>query len=428
MARPVRQAPGRVKRIAYLDYQATTPLAPEVAAAMRPWIDTNFANPHSSHRSGREAAAAIEVARERVLAALAIPLPAREGLGVGASEASPCADRQSPAAASSRHRADPPPTPPLQGGGKLYFTSGATEAANWALKGAASRLPRGKRRIVTLATEHACVLDSVRWLGSQGFETEILPVRPDGLVDLALAAERITPATGLVSAMLVNNEIGAIQPVAELARLARAQGALFFCDAVQGFGRVPLPLDACDMAAISAHKVHGPKGIGALWIRDGVEIDPLLHGGGQEGGLRSGTLSPALCVGFGEAARLLSERAEEDAAHVERLWTRARELMADWTLNGSEDHRYRGNLNLRRPGLDSARLISELRGIAFSSGSACASGSGRPSHVLAALGLSAGEARGSIRIGFGRYTAEEELVEALSLIGEAAARQGRFAA
>jgi cysteine desulfurase len=310
----------------------------------------------------------------------------------------------------------------------LYFTSGATEAANWALKGAAARLPLDKRRIVALAIEHACVLDTVDWLGRQGFEVDLLPIQPDGLVDLALAAERITPATGLVAAMLVNNEIGVVQPVAEIAALARAQGALFFCDAVQGFGRVRVPLEACDMVAISAHKVHGPKGIGALWLRAGVEIDPLLHGGGQEGGLRSGTLSPALCVGFGEAARLLAERGEEDTAHVERLWACARALTGDWTLNGSAEHRYRGNLNLRRAGLDSARLISELRGIALSSGSACASGSGRPSHVLAALGLSASEARGSIRIGFGRYTREEELVDAVTSINEAAALQGRFAA
>lgn len=387
MACFVRQAPGRVKPLAYLDYQATAPLASEVAAAMRPWIETNFANPHSSHRIGREAAAAIEVARERVLAVFG-----------------------------------------AQPDGTLFFTSGATEAANWALKGAAARLPTNKRRIVTLATEHDCVLDTVQWLGTRGFAVDILPVRPDGVVDLAIAAERITPATGLVAAMLVNNEIGVIQPMAELASLAHAHGALFFCDAVQGFGRVLLPLEACDMVAVSAHKVHGPKGIGALWIRDGVEIDPLLHGGGQEGGLRSGTLSPALCVGFGEAARLLTHRREGDDAHVEHLWARARALTTDWTLNGSAGQRYHGNLNLRRSGLDSARLISELRGIAFSSGSACASGSGRPSHVLAALGLSAAEARGSIRIGFGRHTGEEELVEALTLINEAADRQKRFAA
>jgi len=372
----------------YLDYQATTPLAPEAAAAMRPWIEANFANPHSPHRLGREAAAVIEVARDRVAAAL----------GRGGS------------------------------GGRLHFTSGATEAANWALKGAAARLPANRRRIVTLATEHACVLDTVEWLGGQGFEVDILPVGPDGLVDLNLASERITPATGLVAAMLVNNEIGVIQPIAELGALARAQGALFFCDAVQGFGRVPLPLDACDMAAISAHKVYGPKGIGALWVRDGVALDPLLHGGGQEGGLRSGTLSPALCAGFGEAARLLIERREADQAHIERLSATARKLTAGWTLNGSDTARYRGNLNIRREGLDAGRLISELRGIAFSAGSACASGSGRPSHVLAALGLSGARARGSIRLGFGRYTDEAELTAALTAIEEAAAAQRRFAA
>ncbi len=196
---------------------------------------------------------------------------------------------------------------------------------------------------------------------------------------------------------------------------------------MQGFGRVPLPLAACDFVAVSAHKVHGPKGIGALWVRDGVDLDPLLHGGGQEGGLRSGTLSPALCVGFGEAARLVVERAGDDQGHIERLWDRALDLMSGWTLNGSAEQRYRGNLNLRRDGVDAARLISELRGIAFSAGSACASGSGRPSHVLAALGLSDREARSSLRLGFGRYTTEAELVEALTRIDAAAGRQLNFA-
>ena len=202
---------------------------------------------------------------------------------------------------------------------------------------------------------------------------------------------------------------------------------MVFCDAVQGFGRVELPLDACDLVAVSGHKVHGPKGIGALWIRDGVAVDPLLHGGGQEGGVRSGTLSPALCVGFGEAARLLADRRDEDHDHVERLWTVARELTADWTLNGSAERRYHGNLNLRRDGVDVARLISELRQVAFSAGSACASGSGRPSHVLAALGLGEREARSSLRLGFGRYTNEDELRTALGQIAQAATRQRQAA-
>jgi cysteine desulfurase len=180
------------------------------------------------------------------------------------------------------------------------------------------------------------------------------------------------------------------------------------------------------MVALSAHKVHGPKGIGALWIRDGGAIDPLLHGGGQEGGIRSGTLSPALCVGFGEAARLLAERRGEDHDHVERLWRIARELTAGWTLNGSAERRYHGNLNLRRDGIDAARLISEVRQVALSAGSACASGSGRPSHVLAALGLTGREARSSLRFGFGRYTKEAELRTALGFVLEAAERQLAF--
>jgi cysteine desulfurase len=398
MARDPPQAPGGV---IYLDYQATTPLAPEAAAAMRPWLDDKFANPHSPHRLGREAAAAVEVAREQVIAALTTP-PVR----VERSRDTP------PSAAEEVSLGY------AQQGGSLYFTSGATEAANWALKGSAAR------RIVTLATEHAAVLDTVRWLEGQGREVEILPVGADGLVDLDLVDERVTPGTGLVAAMLVNNEIGVIQPVAEIARIARARGALFFCDAVQGFGRVPLPLEACDMVALSAHKIHGPKGVGALWVRKGVELEPFLHGGGQEGGLRSGTLSPALCAGFGAAAALLGA----DGPHVERLWSLAREAMPGWTLNGSADARYHGNLNLRRDGVDAARLISEVREVAFSAGSACASGSGRPSHVLAALGLTDREARSSLRLGFGRYTREDDLLRALALIDAAANRQLSFAA
>jgi len=397
----------------YLDYQATTPLAPEVAAAMRPWIETHFANPHSPHRSGREAAAAIEVAREQVLAALHLRTSRAKSRGAPEEVVQAPLD-------DARDERDL---------GKLYFTSGATEAANWALKGAAARLPAGKRRIVTLATEHACVLDTVEWLGSQGFDIDLLPVQPDGLVDLALAAERIDDRTGLVAAMLVNNEIGVVQPIAELAAIARDRGALIFCDAVQGFGRVPIPIGSCDMIAVSAHKVHGPKGIGALWVREGVSIDPLLHGGGQEGGIRSGTLSPALCVGFGEAARLLAERGEADRGHVEALWQAACAVLGpEWIPNGSVEQRYHGNLNIRADGRDAARLISDLRQIAFSAGSACASGSGRPSHVLSALGLSERQARSSIRLGFGRYTSEEELVAALTAIQDAAARQRSFAA
>jgi cysteine desulfurase len=361
----------------YLDYQATTPLAPEVKAAMLPWLD-HFANPHSPSRSGREAAAAIEHARAQVAALL----------------------------------------PP---GGELIFTSGATEALNMALRGIAGR-------VVTLATEHAAVLDTVVWLGQQGREVEILPVGPDGLVDLGRLRDSLRRPAGLVAAMLVNNEIGVVQPIAEIAALAHDAGALMLCDAVQGFGRLPIPAGP-DLIAVCAHKIHGPKAVGALWMRPGLEVEPLLHGGGQERGLRSGTLSPMLCAGFGVAAALASERRQEDQAHVQKLWAAALDRLGpDWTINGSTEQRYPGNLNIRRDGLDGARLLSDCRGIAFSLGSACASGSGRPSHVLRALGLSDTQARSSIRLGFGRYTTEEEVGEACRSIAGVAAQQACFAA
>ncbi|OYY72333.1 cysteine desulfurase family protein [Sphingomonas sp. 28-63-12] len=350
----------------YLDYQATTPLAPEALEAMLPWLREGHANPHSSHAPGRAAKAAVEVARDRVAALL----PA---------------------------------------GGSVAFTSGATEALNWAIKGTTGP-------IVTIATEHAAVLDTVVALQRQGRAVTVLAVGRDGLVDLAAAERAIVPGTGLVAAMLVNNEIGVIQPVAILAALARRAGALMLCDAVQGYGRVPMP-DGCDMIALSAHKIHGPKGIGALWVRDSVMLDPFMHGGGQEALGRSGTLSPALCAGFGVAATLMAARAEADAALVEKLFGMARQHFGPgWTINGSTANRYPGNLNIRFEGLDVARLISDLRDIAFSAGSACASGSGRTSHVLQALGMADSEARSSIRLGFGRYTTEEELVSAIDRI------------
>lgn len=368
----------------YLDYQATTPVAPEVAAAMRPWIEEKFANPHSPSRWGREAAAAIEVARDQV----------ERGLGLI--------------------------------GGRFAFTSGATEALNWALKGTFEEDKRQK--LVTVATEHAAVLDTAEWLEGKGVEVVRLQVGSDGLVDLDMAEAAIDDKTAMVAVMLVNNEIGVIQPIAELARMAHRAGALMMCDAVQGFGRLPIP-DGPDLIAISGHKIHGPKGIGGLWMRPGSEPAPLLHGGGQEQGLRSGTLAPALCVGMGEAARLATERRGADAVHVEKLSEIALTMLGPgWILSGSLAHRYRGNLNLRRDGLDGARLITDMRNVAFSLGSACASGSGRPSHVLRAIGLSDREARSSIRLGFGRYTGEEELASACRRINEAAHEQTQLPA
>jgi cysteine desulfurase len=370
----------------YLDYQATTPLAPEAAAAMRPWLDEKYANPHSPSREGREAAAAIEVARKQVEQAIGLK------------------------------------------GGSLAFTGSATEAINWAIKGTLEKAPPRRNRIVTVQTEHAAVLDTCKWLESRGVEVTYLAVKSDGLLDIEDVKAALDDRVTLVAVMLVNNEIGVIQPVGEIARLAHEAGALMLCDAVQGLGRVPIP-QGPDLVAVSAHKIHGPKGIGALWMRNGAEPAPLIHGGGQEQGLRSGTLSPALCAGFGAAAKLASERFDADRDHIEILWGAAMDALGDgWTINGSVDPRYRGNLNIRREGLDVARIISELRDLAFSLGSACASGSGRPSHVLRAIGLSDREARSSIRLGFGRYTTQEELVDAIRRINEAADAQERFAA
>ena len=361
----------------YLDYQATTPLAPEAREAMLHWLGgpggTGFGNPHSAHRMGRQAAAAVELAREQIAALL----------------------------------------PP---GGRVIFTSGATEALNLALRGTSGD-------VLSFASEHAAVLDCAQALEAQNRAFKLLPVLGDGRADLAALRGAIAPGCGLIAAMQVNNEIGTINSLGELAAIARGAGALLLCDAVQGFGRIASPQDA-DLIALSAHKIHGPKGIGALWVRDGVALEPLIFGGGQEQGLRSGTLSPALCAGFGVAAQLAARQMAADAQHVAALWERGRACFAGWTLNGSADARWKGNLNLRLEGLDVSRLISDLRDIAFSAGSACASGSGRPSHVLRAIGLSDAEAKSSIRLGFGRYTTLEELETAAESIVSAAAAQG----
>ncbi len=388
----------------YLDYQATTPLAPAAFEAMVPWLRDQHANPHSPHREGRRARAAVELARDRVLAAL-VPTPMGDAPATEGADAEIAARR--PSGIDS---------------GRLFFTSGATEAANWAIAGTFDRLRAVRPKVVTIATEHACVLDTCRMLQARGAELVVLPVGSDGLVDMTAAEAAIDDRTAIVAAMLVNNEIGVIQPIERLGQMAHAAGAVMFCDAVQGWGRVVVPLWACDLVAVSAHKVYGPKGIGSLWARHGAEPAAILHGGGQEGGLRSGTLSPALCAGFGAAAMLLGPGDLDDS---ERLWRLARDILRgpDWILNGNRVRRYRGNLNVRMAGLDVARLMSDCRDIAFSAGSACASGSGRTSHVLRAIGLSDAEAKTSIRIGFGRYTTEAELVMALAKIDRAARSQ-----
>ncbi|KZX53569.1 aminotransferase [Erythrobacter sp. HI00D59] len=355
----------------YLDYQATTPLAPEARDAMLRWLDgpggTGFGNPHSPHRMGRQAKAAIEMAREQVAALF----PA---------------------------------------GGRVIFTSGATEAINLAIRGS------GQDGSVSVsAIEHAAVLDTARAAGS----CHVLNVAQDGQCN---TRQDLPADTRLVCLMQVNNEIGTIQPTVEWHRKAKQHNALYFCDAVQAYGRIEVT--GADMIAISAHKFHGPKGVGALWVRDGVGLEEVQTGGGQEFGLRSGTLSPALIAGMGAAAAEAKDRMEQDRKHIEMLWDMARGLFADWTLNGSEEARWHGNLNIRRKGLDVNRLMSDVRDVMFSAGSACASGSGRTSHVLEAIGCSKAQAKASIRLGFGRYTTQEEIEQAAARINMAAKEQG----
>ncbi len=358
----------------YLDYQATTPLAPEAKEAMLPWLDgpdgDGFGNPHSSHRLGRKAEAAVEVAREQVAALF----------------------------------------PP---GGRVVFTGSATEALNLALRGCEPA--RAGKPIAVSAIEHSAVLNTAKALQPG---CTVLPVDRDGLVD---PQAELPEGLGVLAVMQVNNEIGTIQPIADLYQRAKARGALFVCDAVQAAGKMQVA--EADLIAITGHKFHGPKGIGALWIRDDVALDPIITGGGQEHGLRSGTLSPALCAGLGAAAKVALECMAEDEVRVSELFNRGRDLFAGWQPNGSAVHRYKGNLNIRREGLDVARLMSDVRQVCFSAGSACASESGKPSRILAAIGLTAAESRNSIRLGFGRYTAMDAFEEGIEMILEAARRQ-----
>ncbi|WP_370033017.1 cysteine desulfurase family protein [Qipengyuania mesophila] len=359
----------------YLDYQATTPLAPEARDAMLRWLDgpggTGFGNPHSPHRMGRQARAAIELARDQVAALF-------------------------------------PPN------GRVIFTSGATEALNLAIRGSGAG-SEGGGTVSYSAIEHSAVGDTAQDAGA----SHMLNVAKNGQCN---AKQDLPADTRLVCVMQVNNEIGTIQPTVEWHRKAKENNALFLCDAVQAYGRIELT--GADMIAISAHKFHGPKGIGALWVRNGLDLHEVQTGGGQEFGLRSGTLSPALIAGMGAAAAEAKDRMEQDRDHVEKLWHRARDLFADWTLNGSEEARWHGNLNIRRKGLDVGRLMSDVRDVMFSAGSACASGSGRPSHVLKAIGLSDKQAKSSIRLGFGRYTTLEDIEQAAGKINAAAEAQG----
>jgi len=373
----------------YLDCQATTPLDPLVRTAMAPFFGEQFGNPHSAdHAFGWEAAAAVREARASVAQFI---------------------------------NADDD---------EIVFTSGATEACNLALQGTANSVgPQGRNRIVTVATEHPAVLDTVLRLERIGFEAVIVPVHSDGLVDIAALERVIDRRTLIVSVMAANNEIGVMQPLREISALCRTSGALFHTDAAQAAGRVPIDADAwgADLLSLSAHKMYGPKGVGALFVREGVSLQPIFGGGEQEYGLRSGTLAPALVAGFGKACELF---VNQDCLDSERLFGlaalllhRLRQACPQLRLFGHAERRVPGSLSVGFPGIPAQQIIRDISGrVAVSTGAACSSSKSEPSRVLQALGLDQETAATAIRISVGRFTTEEEIEIAANAFEEAVFR------
>jgi cysteine desulfurase len=372
-----------VSRLVYLDHQATTPLDPRVFEAMRPWLDgRRFGNPHAAnHRAGWQAAEAIERARAEV-AALIGALP-----------------------------------------GEILFTSGATEANNLALLGASG----AATAVVVSAIEHPSVLDCLPALERRGRRVRAVQVDQDGLI----RQDELGPvaAGDLVSVMAANNEVGTIQPLAEVAALCRSRGALLHTDAVQLLSSAPLAVRTAgiDLLSLSGHKLYGPMGIGALFVRDGIRLEPQMFGGGQQGGRRPGTLPVALCVGLGEACRIAREERMADAARLhalrERLFRELKAEVPDARRNGSVEQGLAGCLNVSFPGVDAEELLLDLPELALATGSACSTGKGGPSHVLLAMGRSPEDAHASIRFGLGRGTSEDEVDLAVALLAERLCRR-----
>ncbi|MBL1175672.1 IscS subfamily cysteine desulfurase [Pantanalinema sp. GBBB05] len=367
----------------YLDCHATTPVDERVLAAMLPFFTQHFGNPAStSHQYGWEAQAAVHQAREVLAAAI---------------HASP---------------------------EEIIFTSGATEANNLAIKGVAEAYHSQGRHIITVATEHKAILDTCSYLQSLGFEITFLPVCPDGLVDLALLEQSFRPDTILVSVMAANNEIGVLQPIAEIGAMCRARQVLFHTDAAQAIGKVPLDVEAMqiDIMSLTAHKIYGPKGVGALYVRrrnPRVQLAAQMHGGGHERGMRSGTLYTPQIVGFATAVELGIQEMRAETERVSRLRDRLWQSLAALGgvyLNGHLTHRLPGNLNISVAGVDGQALTLGLQSvIAVSSGSACNSAKAAPSYVLKALGRSDDLAYASIRFGIGRHNTEADIDRAINI-------------
>ena len=364
----------------YLDYQATTPVDPRVLEAMMPYFTTKFGNAHSrSHSYGWEAEEGVEKARAQVAKL------------IGADEK------------------------------EVIFTSGATESNNLAIRGVAEFYKDRRNHIVTTVTEHKCVLDTCRHLEQQGFEVTYLPVQKNGLIDLEVLRAAVTDKTVVVSIMAVNNEIGVIQPLAEIGKICREKGAFFHTDAAQAAGKIPLDVEALniDLMSISGHKIYGPKGIGALYVRrkPRVRLVPLIVGGGQERGFRSGTLPTPLCVGLGEAAEICMKEMDAEARRLKKLQDRMlkglQSKLTDIVVNGDLEHRIPGNLNISFAYVEGESLMMGIKGLSVSSGSACTSASLEPSYVLRALGVEEEMAHTSLRIGLGRFTTEQEVDRAV---------------
>ncbi|KAF2182057.1 cysteine desulfurase [Zopfia rhizophila CBS 207.26] len=370
----------------YLDMQATTPMDPRVLDAMLPFMTGLYGNPHSrTHAYGWETEKAVEQAREHLADLIG---------------------------------ADPK---------EIIFTSGATESNNMSIKGVARFFKRAgkKNHIITCQTEHKCVLDSCRHLQDEGCQVTYLPVQSNGLIDMAQLEAAIRPETAIVSIMTVNNEIGVVQPVEEIGRLCRSKKIFFHTDAAQAVGKIPIDVNKMniDLMSISGHKIYGPKGVGACYVRrrPRVRLDPIISGGGQERGLRSGTLAPPLAIGIGEAARICKEEMAYDSKRVTALSNRLLEgllSLEHTTLNGDRSRHYPGCVNVSFAYVEGESLLMALKDIALSSGSACTSASLEPSYVLRALGSSDESAHSSIRFGIGRFTTEAEIDYVLKAVRE----------
>lgn len=367
----------------YLDMQATTPTDPRVLDTMLKFYTGLYGNPHSNtHAYGWETNKEVENARVNVANVI---------------------------------NADPR---------EIIFTSGATESNNMVLKGVPRFYKKSKKHIITTRTEHKCVLEAARAMINEGFDVTFLNVDSLGLVNLKELEDSIRPDTCLVSVMAVNNEIGVMQPLKEIGDICRRHKVYFHTDAAQAYGKIPINVNEMniDLLSISSHKIYGPKGIGAVYVRrrPRVRLEPIISGGGQERGLRSGTLAPPLVAGFGEAARLVVQESEADTAHIKRLsekLTKGLLAIQDTSLNGSPDHRFPGCVNVSFAYVEGESLLMAMRDIALSSGSACTSASLEPSYVLHALGKDDALAHSSIRFGIGRFTTEEEVeyvVDAIS--------------